>query len=226
MRSRLCPPDSVNRVNDAHSPMCPAALSRRPVGGGRTAKLALMGVGPTRRAQTPKLGPFEKCPQCLWCGATKNYPVDKRRWMTILSIYKIDMTVNASLRGSLLTLGKMAGITAGLGCATWIFQSHFEGRADAAREAEWRSRTDAILARPTPVARAVRDGSDIAIDTEGSAGQVADSIDHAVRRVGLTHVSIAASDRQSLYWTVFELVRRGYDQNEILLLLGESHDGC
>jgi hypothetical protein len=54
---------------------------------------------------------------------------------------------------------------------------------------------------------------------------VANSVDYAVRRIGLSYVALSSGDRESLYWLVFELVRRGYSRDEILVLLGrvEQH---
>jgi hypothetical protein len=135
-------------------------------------------------------------------------------------------------RGWLLQAIKIAGLTAWLAFATWIFQSHFERRGAVAQESGWRARTEAILSRSAPAARmshVVNGGSKTVIEADRSALETADNIDHAVRHLGLDHVGVVAGNRESLYWTIFELVRRGYDEDEILVLLGQPEnapDGC
>ncbi len=145
----------------------------------------------------------------------------------------------------LIPAAELAAVTLWLGIASWPFQTHFAGRADAAREQEWRGRTQAILAAATIPAfpagtalvtwqsrlaegdlEAVRQrGGKWLIDAHGPPVQVANSVDYAVRRIGLSYVALSSGDRESLYWLVFELVRRGYSRDEILVLLGrvEQH---
>jgi hypothetical protein len=141
---------------------------------------------------------------------------------------------------------KLTGVTLWLGATCWIFQSHFTQRAEAARESVWRSRTEAVLARPALAVRspkaiviaagsrlaereleAVRlQGSRVVVDPQGSPAKAADSIDHTVRHIGLAQVAISPEDPRALYWVVFELARRGYDEGELLTLLGQREAGA
>ena len=126
---------------------------------------------------------------------------------------------------------KTGALTAWLCCATWFFQSHFAGRAEAARESVQRAQTEAVLTRydSQAIKPQVANNAKTVIEADGPALQAADKIDHAVRRLGLDGIRLAVNDRQSLYWTVFELVRRGYTMDEILVLLGHPGnplEGC
>jgi hypothetical protein len=62
----------------------------------------------------------------------------------------------------------------------------------------------------------------VAITANRSAEQTADSVDQAVRHFGISKVALVADDRGTLYWAIFELLRRGYEPDEIQSMLGSE----
>jgi hypothetical protein len=160
-----------------------------------------------------------------------------------ISFFRRDVSFQwPSRRRLLIEIAKLGATALWIALIIWFVRHHAPQQLNPAQEIGLRSQTEALLeswAANTvcqnpgfaPVAEHLRheDGrvrlgqnTPVIIMSSLSGSQTADAIDQAVRRVGVSQVSLRAESRSQMYWAVFELLRRRYTPDEVKKLLGDK----